>query len=94
MTTELERLVRPTSFHAAAQCAEMGIGVGDTIEGRETYDDGHWSEARLTLLWIGEQVAVWMVWRRNSSTKPDWYCTGEQSNWTLQCRDWYMRPNT
>ena len=70
----------------AAQCRKMGIKVGDTIEGREG-DDDYWNEARLTLLWLGNEVAVWKVWTRHYR-RQQWQSQGEQACWTLDCREW------
>ena len=83
------RLPKPRDRSTAKQCRQMGIKVGDTIIGRETYSNGHWSEAKLTLLFAGKDEAVWKVMRR-SHDKPRWRSTGEQSNWTLECREWWL----
>jgi len=80
-------LPRPKSDHTADQCREMGIAVGDVIQGRESYSSG-WNEARLRLVWLGEQVAVWET-KRLSNTTSRWRKTGEDSAWTLDCRDWH-----
>ena len=77
----------PHSGSSAEQAREMGITLGDMIEGREHYSRGAWSDARLQLVWIGETVAVWKVWRRNNE-RPEWRYTGEQANWTLDGRRW------
>lgn len=79
----------------AEQCVEMGIVIGDTIEGREEYGKLHsgfnpaggWNDARITLLWKGKSEAVWEVWRR-TNTNPNWSRSGEQSNWHLDSRPW------
>jgi hypothetical protein len=47
----------PKSINHADQCREMGIQVGDTIEGREE-GKGWFHEARMTLKWLGDNVAV------------------------------------
>ncbi len=65
---------------------QMGLQIGDTIEGRDEYGQS-WDEARLTLLWHGEEVAVWRVSLRKS-VQPDWRDDGEDANWTLDCREW------
>lgn len=83
------RLPKPRDHSTAKQCRQIGIKVGDTIIGRETYSNGHWSEAKLTLLFAGKDEAVWKVMRR-SHDKPHWRSTGEQSNWTLECREWWL----
>ena len=81
-------LPKPSCISAAKQCREMGIQVGDTIIGREDYDGG-WNEAKLTLIFAGEQVAVFKVMCRNS-TFPEWQDDGESGSWRLNHRDWYM----
>ena len=83
------RLPKPRDRSNAKQCRQMGIKVGDTIIGRETYSNGHWSEEKLTLLFAGQDEAVWKVMRR-SHDNPRWRATGEQSNWTLECREWWL----
>ncbi len=81
-------LPRSGSHSPAKQCREMGLQVGDTIIGRETYSNGHWSEAKLTLLFTGNDLVVWQVMRRNNE-EPCWLLIGEESNWTLGCRGWW-----
>lgn len=79
-------LKTPESRTTAEQCREMGLSVGDVIEGREG-SGGWWSESRLTLLFLGAQVAVFSEQRRNSA-QPEWRDDGESGNWTLNCRAW------
>lgn len=62
----LTQLKRPRFTDCAKQCRSMGLMVGNTIVGRETYSDGKWSEAKLTLLWLGKHEAMWAVKRRSS----------------------------
>lgn len=90
-----EPLPMAKSFSSAArQCRQLGLTVGDTIVGRETYSTGAWSEAKLTLLWMGKDVATWKVHRRTVN-QPRWRLTGEQANWTLAHREWMrVLPNT
>lgn len=71
----------------AEQCRALGLTVGDTIEGREEAPRGYWHEARLTLLWMGQEVAVWSVTER-SSERPTWSEPEECADWTLECRKW------
>jgi hypothetical protein len=63
----------------------MGINIGDTIEGMET-SGKYWHEARLTLLWLGQEVAVFRVTER-SDDQPEWSEPEESGDWTLECRD-------
>jgi hypothetical protein len=74
----------------------MGIILGNTIEGRETYNDGSWSERRLTLLWLGESVAVWQQSGRKSfiAEMQDWQPMEESGNWNLNGREWFKRSNS
>ena len=83
------RLAKPRCRTAAGQCRQMGLKVGDTIIGREDYNNGNWSEAKLTLLFVGKEEAVWKVMRR-SNTAPRWRTSGEDSCWTLDCRQWWL----
>jgi hypothetical protein len=71
----------------ARECQQLGINVGDNIVGRETYASGGWSEARLTLLWVGRRIAVWRV-RERTSEKRRWGPAEESSMWTLRYRTW------
>lgn len=85
----------PTAAHIAEQCRQMGLAVGDVIQGREeaTYREGGFHETRLEILWLGEQVAVFREQKR-SDMKPDWSEPFEETAWTLDCRRWWkVRPN-
>ena len=86
---KLTQLKTPRSDDCAKQCREMGLVVGNTIVGRETYATGEWSEAKLTLLWIGRHEAMWMLRRRNIG-RPRWRMDGECANLTLKYRQWYL----
>jgi hypothetical protein len=85
---KLEKLKTPRGRHLADQCQYMGISVGDTIIGRETYSTGAWSEAKLTVIFIGKQECVFESMSRKTD-KPQWRSNGESTSWTLECRDWY-----
>ena len=87
-----EKLKRPRASNCADQCRQMGIVVGDTIVGRETYLDGGWSESKLTALFIGREECVFKTMRR-TNLSPRWVSYGEGVNWTLGCRDWYKIRN-
>lgn len=82
------KLRKPSAVVAAGQCRQMGIKVGDTIVGRENYSNGKWSEAKLSLLFLGKEAAVWKVMRR-SNDQPRWRTDGEKSNWILDHREWW-----
>lgn len=77
----------PESHDTAGQCREMGLVVGDVIQGREHYGE-HWRDSRLTLIFISEEVAVFKEECRNSR-QPDWRDYGESACWTLNCRQWH-----
>ena len=71
----------------AEQCREMGLVVGDVIQGRETFGD-EWSESRLTLLFAGQSVAVFKEQTRNDE-QTEWMYRGESASWTLSFRPWH-----
>lgn len=75
-------------MEASDQVRAMGLAVGDTIRGIEDYGDGEWNEAELTLLWVGDEIAVWRE-RGRSRLTPDWVDHGESASWTLDCRQWH-----
>lgn len=79
-----------SGLNTAEQCRLLGLKVGDTIEGRERCGT-YWNEARLTLLWAGEEVAVFRVTER-SSERPEWSQPEESGDWTLECRKWRKLP--
>lgn len=77
-------------LNTAEQCRLLGLEVGETIEGREGVGT-YWNEARLTLLWVGDEVAVFRVTER-SSERPKWSKPEESGDWTLECRKWRKLP--
>ncbi|QRM19532.1 hypothetical protein GBK02_09020 [Dechloromonas sp. TW-R-39-2] len=79
-------LIESDSGEVADQCRALGIEVGDTIIGREE-SGSYWNETKLTLLWIGETVAVWRQ-TYHSSKRPEWSEPEESADWTLEFRDW------
>lgn len=87
----LRRVAPYSGSSAAAQCRKMKISVGDTIVGREAYGNGLWTEAKLTLIFLGREQCVWKVYRRSSQERR-WRAAGEQSNWTLAHREWKKLP--
>lgn len=87
----MEYLKKPTSADAAEQCRQMGISVGDMIEGRETHANG-WNEARLELIWLGEKIAVFRE-RSRSHMCCQWTMPREEASWTLDCRRWRKVPS-
>lgn len=86
----LPRLTMGSTQSTAEQCRKLGLVVGDTILGREEYQGG-WNEARLTLLWLGEQIAVFREQSRSGThgdAPPPWLDYGETASWTLEYRRW------
>lgn len=73
--------MRATGATPADQARSLGLAVGDTIEGRERDHT-----ARLQLLWIGEDVAVWRYWSRVDGSQM--MGRGECADWNLGYRDW------
>lgn len=80
----------PTAGNLADQCREMGLSVGDIIQGREdaNYREGGFHETRLKLLWLGEREAAFLEQKR-SDLQPEWSKPVEESSWTLDCRRWW-----
>ena len=73
----------------AEQARELGLQVGDTIQGREGVGD-YWREARITLLWMGTTHTAWIVSGRSNRPREGgaWSPPHEATNWDLSCRDW------
>lgn len=71
------------AMNSADQARAMGLQVGDTIEGTES--DGE--IARLTLLWIGNDVAVFRVTELRTRGE-GWSEPEESADWDLSCREW------
>lgn len=72
----------------ADECRAMKLKVGDTIFGRED-TCGYWQEARLTLLYLGNTVAVWAeTTRSNAHGNGEWSPPKESANWSLCWRKW------
>lgn len=80
-------LPTPKSSNAAQACREMGLTVGDSILGAVGSAHSVWSETKLTLLWLGESVAVWHVQNRRGG-EDEWSAPEETSNWCLGFRSW------
>jgi hypothetical protein len=81
MTTEHWK--RPVADHVR----DMGLQVGDIIEGWEEWKPGEWNLTRLTLLWLGAEVAVWRE-TRQTWQRPEWSPPRETADWVLGCRNW------
>jgi hypothetical protein len=87
-----KRPPKATASYGADQARELGLRIGSVIQGRETHPNGEWSEARLRLLWLGKEVAVWAAQYRDSGAR-HWSEPGDSAAWTLSARDWYLvRP--
>lgn len=72
-------------MNVADQCRALGLDVGDTIEGVD-----YGSAVRLTLLFVGDECAVWRVTERfkNKRGWKSWTKPEESADWTLEFRDW------
>ena len=68
----------------ADQCRELGIAVGDTIEGSSPFC---WpgEKTRITLLWLGQEMAMW---RETRFVGGKWTEPRESAVWDLSMRDW------
>jgi len=82
-------LKRPTAQDAASQTREMGLKIGETIIGRETWP-GSWREDKLKLIWRGASVAVFENWVRFNYNGNNWRYDGEKATWKLHWRDWFL----
>jgi len=78
--------MRTKSRFVASQCHELDLKIGETIIGIERCSN-YWSEAELTLLWVGATAAVFRV-RERTLVRPEWTNKGESSTWNLSWRDW------
>jgi hypothetical protein len=47
---------------------QMRLRPGDTIEHRQDFPKGPWAEYRRTLLWVGNELAVWEYSTRNNAS--------------------------
>lgn len=75
-----------SSANTATQVRQLGLAVGDFIQGKTIYLAG-WEESCLQILWIGHKAVVFHEWRRTSNV-PDWTDCGEVASWDLSWRDW------
>ena len=71
----------PKSSEVADQVRELGLQLGDMIEGSE---GDH--RARLVLKYLGAEVAVFDEWVHVDDGT--WRYLGESAEWDLGCRDW------
>lgn len=74
--------MKATGATTADQCRSIGLQVGETIEGTEEGET-----ARLTLQWIGEEVAVFRVTELHFGESA-WTRPKQSADWDLSCRDW------
>jgi hypothetical protein len=77
----------PKSSEVADQVRELGLQLGDMIEGHE---GDH--RARLVLRYIGAEVAVFDEWVHVDDGT--WRYLGESAEWDLSCRDWISLGRT
>lgn len=75
-----------TGMTAAESVRDMGLSVGDTIEGQQVQYDGTLNTVRMTLLWVGESIAVWR-WTERYGLGP-WSRPEESATWDLSFRTW------
>ena len=66
---------------------QMRLRLGDTIETRQQFPIGRWVEYRRTLLWHGEQIAVWAIQDRESHL-PEWSDPYESASPVESYGDW------
>ena len=85
-----DQLAIKTSDDVAEQCRALGLKIGDIIIGREQGTD-YWHEAELTLLWLGNNTAVFQE-RSRAIDNPEWSKPIESGDWSLAYRDWYKVP--
>jgi hypothetical protein len=76
--------MKATGATTADQCRSIGLQIGDTIEGTE---DGE--TARLTLQWVGEEVAVFRVTELCAGTT-EWTRPMQSADWDLSDREWRL----
>lgn len=83
----------PTAYTTADQCRQMGLLIGDIIEGTEGEGTEWENTVRLTLLWLGDDIAVWRetCFRRKTGK---WTAQKESADWKLSCRDWKRITST
>lgn len=77
----------PKSSLTVKQIEEMGIEVGDVIEGDEGIPP---ITTRLKLIWAGKEIVVWQVFVQQRGSNR-FVNQGERSNWTLNSRRWRRR---
>jgi hypothetical protein len=78
--------MRANGFATAAdQARELGLKVGDTIQGRQEVGDG-WHDAWITLVWLGKVHTLWIVSGRNN--RRPWSSPYESVTWDLDSREW------
>ena len=66
---------------------QMRLRPGDTIETRQQFRRGPWVEYRRTLLWHGEEVAVWAIQSRREQ-RPEWSDPRESASPIGSYGDW------
>ena len=80
-------LPRAINSTTANQCRNWGLKVGDTIVGREEDSYHGWNEAKLTVLWIGENEVMFSEKTRTVDQRR-WSGATETADWGLNYRDW------
>lgn len=70
----------------ADQCRSLGLQIGDTIEGTDETGE----TARLTLQWVGDEVAVFRVTELciGATGETEWTRPMQSADWNLSYREW------
>ncbi len=91
VVTRERPLPRCAPGYGALQVAELGLKIGDTIVGKETYyNETGWNECKLLLVAVTSQTAVWREWIR-TNRDPEWQeRPREATGWNLEHRDWRL----
>lgn len=91
--TRLILLGRGKGRNHAEEIKSLGLKVGDTIRGREGGDTpgrSRWNDVRLTVLWVGENQAVYRKQWRSNRYPEGWKDDGETACFSLSFRDYYL----
>jgi len=73
----------------ADQARSLNLKLGDTIRGKESNGTAWWHEARLSLIYLGRESAVYRYQCR-TNTNAVWQDRGEMSSFCLTDREWHL----
>jgi len=73
----------------ADQARSLNLKLGDTIRGKESNGTAWWHEARLSLIYLGRESAVYRYQCR-TNTNAVWQDRGEISSFCLTDREWHL----